>query len=102
MPGKPELLRPICCKVGEGLALELDAGLGGAFAGLEFVQGGFGAVDEGVVINNRGVEGPMSSRRLVSVDEEIRVLDGEGAGPVEQRLLGLLLLAERKSVGRGS
>jgi hypothetical protein len=43
--------------VGEEPALELDPVLGGAFAGLEFVEGGFHAVDEGCVIDDRGVEG---------------------------------------------
>jgi hypothetical protein len=35
--------------------LELDAVLSGAFAGLQFVQGGFGAVDEDFVVDDRGV-----------------------------------------------
>jgi|GEM_PF-5530556 len=43
--------------VREEPALELDAGLGGAFACLQFVQGGFGAVDEAFVVDDRGVEG---------------------------------------------
>jgi hypothetical protein len=43
--------------VGEEPALELDAVFGGAFAGLEFVHGGFGAVDEDFVVEDRGVEG---------------------------------------------
>jgi hypothetical protein len=33
--------------VGEEPALELNPVFGGAFAGLEFVEGGFHAVDEG-------------------------------------------------------
>ena len=47
-------------------SLELDAVFGGAFAGLEFVQGGFGAFEEDFVVGDRGVEAAMSSRRLVS------------------------------------
>jgi hypothetical protein len=43
--------------VSEEPALELDAVLGGAFSGLEFVQGGFGAVGEGFVVDDRSVEG---------------------------------------------
>jgi hypothetical protein len=43
--------------VGEEPALELDAVFGGVLAGLEFVQGGFGAADEGFVVEDRGVEG---------------------------------------------
>jgi hypothetical protein len=37
--------------------LELDTVLSGAFAGLEFVQGGFDAVGEGFVVDDRGIEG---------------------------------------------
>jgi hypothetical protein len=43
--------------VREEPALELTAGLGGAFAILEFVQGGLDAVDEDFVVEDRGVEG---------------------------------------------
>jgi hypothetical protein len=38
-----EVLRLFRAGMGEEPALELDAVFGGAFAGLEFVQGGFGA-----------------------------------------------------------
>jgi hypothetical protein len=38
--------------VREEPALELNPIFGGAFAGLEFVQGSFGAVDEGFVIED--------------------------------------------------
>jgi hypothetical protein len=84
---------------------ELDAVLGGAFARLEFVQGGFGAVGEGFVVEDRGVEGRDEFEEvglaLDEVGEEIGVVRGQGAELVEERLLGLQLLAERPA-GRGS
>jgi len=49
--------------VGEEPALESDAVLSGAFAGLEFVQGGFRAVGKGFVVGSRAA---MSSGRSVS------------------------------------
>jgi len=38
--------------MGKEPALELNPVFGGAFAGLEFVQGGFGAVGEDFVIDD--------------------------------------------------
>jgi hypothetical protein len=43
--------------VREEPALELDVVFGGTFAGPEFVQGGFGAVDDDFVVDDRGFEG---------------------------------------------
>jgi hypothetical protein len=48
--GVRRVLRPICCRVwARNRRLSLDAVFGGAFAGLEFVHGGFGGVDEGLL-----------------------------------------------------
>jgi hypothetical protein len=78
---------------------ELNPVFGGAFAGLEFVQGGFGAVGEGFVVEDRGVEGRDEFEEVGlafdEVGEEIGVVRGQGAELVEERLLGLQLLAER-------
>jgi len=52
--------------MGKEPALELDAVFGGAFARLQFVQGGFGAVDEGFVVDDRGIKGCDEFERLVS------------------------------------
>jgi len=89
--------------MGEEPALELDAVFGGALAHLEFVQGGFGAVDEDFVLDDRGIEGRDEFEEIglafEEVGEEIGIVRGEGAELVEECLLGLQLLAERK---RGS
>jgi hypothetical protein len=86
-------------RVGEKPALQLDAVLGGAFAGLEFVQGGFGAVGEDFVVEDRGVEGRDEFEQiglaLKEVGEEIGILRGQGAELIEEGLLGLQFLAER-------
>jgi len=62
-------------------ARELDAGLGRAFAGLEFVQGGFGAVGEGFVVDDRGVEGRDEFEKVSlafdEVGEKIGVVGGQ-------------------------
>jgi hypothetical protein len=67
--------------------------------GLEFVQGGFGAVDEGFVVDDRGVEGGDEFEEIglafEEVGEEVGILGGQGAELVEERLLRLQLLAER-------
>jgi hypothetical protein len=59
-------------------------------------QGGFGAVGEGFVVDDRGVEGRDEFEQVGltfdEVGEEIRFVRGQGA---EERLLGLQLLAER-------
>jgi hypothetical protein len=52
--------------VREEPALDLNPGLGGAFAGLEFVRGGFAAVDEGFVVDDRGVESCDEVEEVVS------------------------------------
>jgi hypothetical protein len=89
--------------VREEPALELDAGLGRAFAGLEFVQGGFGALGERFVIDDGGVESRDEFEEVglafEEVGEEIGIVGGQDAELVEERLLRLQLLAERK---RGS
>jgi len=68
-------------------ALELDAGLSGAFAILEFVQGGFRAVDENFVVDDRGVEGCDEFEEIglafEEVGEEIGILAGQGSELVE-------------------
>jgi hypothetical protein len=74
---------------GKEPALELDTGLCGAFADLEFVQRGFGDVDKDFVLDDRGVDD--------EVGEEIGILGGQGAELVEERLLGLQFLAERNA-----
>jgi hypothetical protein len=75
--------------VGEEPALELNPVLGGAFAGLEFVQGGFRAVDEAFVVDDRGVEGRDEFKEVGlafnDVDEEIGILGGQGTELVEER-----------------
>ena len=87
--------------VGEEPALELNSVFGAAFAGLEFVQGGFGAVDKDFVVEDRGVEGRDEFEEIGlafdEVGEEIGIVRGQGAELVEERLLGLQLLAERKT-----
>jgi hypothetical protein len=87
--------------VGEEPALELDAGLGGAFAILEFIQRGFGAVDEDFVLDDRGVESRDEFEEIGlgfdEVGEEIGILGGQGAELVEECLLRLQLLAERNA-----
>jgi hypothetical protein len=87
--------------VGEEPALELNPVFGGAFARLQFVQGGFGAVDKDFVIDDRGIEGRDEFEKVGlafdEVGEEIGILRGQGAELVEERLLGLQLLAERKT-----
>jgi hypothetical protein len=61
--------------------LELDAILRGTLAGLEFVQEGFGAVDEAFVVDDRGVEGRDEFEKVglafEEVGEEIGIL-GQG------------------------
>jgi hypothetical protein len=68
--------------MGEEPALEFDAVLGGAFAGLEFVQSGFGAVDKDFVVDDRGVEGRDEFEEVglafEEVGEEIGILGGQG------------------------
>jgi hypothetical protein len=85
--------------VGEEPAFELDAGFGGALARLQFVEGGFHAVDEGFVVDDRGVEGCDEFEEIglafEEVGEAIRVVRCQGAELIEERLLGLQLLAER-------
>jgi hypothetical protein len=50
--GAQDLETDLLQGVGEEPALELDAVLGGAFTGLEFVQGGLGAIDEDFVVDD--------------------------------------------------
>jgi hypothetical protein len=90
--GVRRVLRPICCRVwAKKPALELNAGLGGAFAALEFVQGGFGAVGEGFVVDDRGVADgdEFEEVGLAFVGEEVGVVGGQGGELVEEGLLGL-------------
>jgi hypothetical protein len=79
--------------MGEEPALELDAVFGAAFAGLEFVQGGFGAIDENFVVDDRGVESRDEFEEIglafEEVGEEIGIVRGQVAELVEERLLGL-------------
>ena len=96
------VLSPICCRVwARSRRFELNPVFGGAFARLEFVQGGFGAVDEDFVVDDRGVEGGDEFEEIGlafdEVGEEIGIVRGQGAELVEERLLGLQLLAERKA-----
>jgi hypothetical protein len=59
---------------------------------------GFGAVGEGFVVDDRGVEGCDEFEiglAFEEVGEEIGILRGWGAELIEERLLGLQLLAER-------
>jgi hypothetical protein len=69
--------------VREEPALELDPVFGGAFARLEFVQGGFGAVGEGFVVDDRGVEGRDEFEEVglafEEVGEKIGIVRGKGA-----------------------
>jgi hypothetical protein len=75
--GRLRLPPPICCRgVREEPPLELDAVLGAVFAGLEFVQGDFGAVDEDFVVADRGVE---DRDEFEEVGEEIGILHGQSA-----------------------
>jgi hypothetical protein len=73
---------------------------GGAFAGLEFVQHGFYAVDEGFVVDDRGIEGrdefDQVGLAFDEVAEEIRVVRGQGAELVEERLLGRSWLSAQR------
>jgi hypothetical protein len=68
---------------------------------LEFVQGGFGAVDEDYIVDDRGVEGRDEFKEVgltfEEVGEEIGVVRGQSAELVEERLLRPQLLAERKA-----
>jgi hypothetical protein len=77
--------------VGKEPALELNPVFGGAFARLEFVQAGFDAVDEGFVVDDRGVEGRDEFEEIGlafdEVGEEIGILRGQGAELVEERFL---------------
>jgi hypothetical protein len=85
--------------MGKEPALELDAVFGDAFARLQFVQDGFGAVDEGFVVDDRGIKGCDEFEEIglafEEVGEEIGIVRGQGAELVEERLFGLQLLAER-------
>jgi hypothetical protein len=82
--------------------LELDAILRGALAGLEFVQDGFGAVDEAFVVDDRGVEGRDEFEKVglafEEVGEEIGIL-GQGTELVGS---GCLASSSRLSAQRGS
>jgi transposase len=82
--------------------LELDAILRGALAGLEFVQDGFGAVDEAFVVDDRGVEGRDEFEKVGLAFEEV----GEEIGILGQgtELVGSVCLASssRLSAQRGS
>ena len=84
-------------------ALELDAGLGRAFAILEFVQGCFGAVHENFVINDRGVECRDEFEEIglafEDVYEEIGIVRGQGAELVEERLFGGILRGDAAGGG---
>ena len=86
--------------MGEEPALELDTGLDGAFARLQFVQGGFGAIDEGFVVEDRGFESRDEFKEVGlnfdEVGEEIGILRDQGTELIEEQLLGLQLLAECK------
>ena len=81
--GVPRVLRPVCCRV------------------WAFIQRGFGAVDEDFVLDNRGVESRDEFKEIglafEEIGEKIKVVRGQGAELVEERLLGLRLLAERKA-----
>jgi len=87
--------------MGKEPALELDAVFGRAFTFLEFVQGCFGAIDEDFIVDDRGVEGRDEFEEVglafEDVYEEIGIVRGEGAELVEERLLGLQLLAGREA-----
>ena len=65
------------------------------------MSGGFGAVDERFFVDDRGVEGRDEFGEIglafEEVGKEIGILDGQGADLVEEGLLGLQLLAERKT-----
>jgi hypothetical protein len=82
--------------------LELDAILRGALAGLEFVQDGFGAVDEAFVVDDRGVEGRDEFEKVGLAFEEV----GEEIGILGQgtELVGSVCLASSPwlSAQRGS
>jgi hypothetical protein len=69
--------------VGEEPPLELNPVFGGAFAGLEVVQGGFGAVDEDFVVEDRSVESRDEFEEIglafEEVGEEIGILGDQGA-----------------------
>ena len=65
--GVRRVLSPICCRVwARSRRFELNPVFGGAFARLEFVQGGFGAVDEDFVVDDRGVESCDEVEEIVS------------------------------------
>ena len=87
--------------MGKEPALELNPVFSAAFAGLQFVQGGFGAVDKDFVVDDRGVEGRDKFEQIGlafdEVGEEIGIVRGQGAELVEERLLGLQLPAEGKA-----
>ena len=82
--------------------LELDAILRGALAGLEFVQDGFGTVDEAFVVDDRGVEGRDEFEKVGLAFEEV----GEEIGILGQgtELVGSVCLASSPwlSAQRGS
>jgi hypothetical protein len=77
--------------MGEEPALELDAGLDGAFARQQFVQGGFGAIDEGFVVEDRGFESRDEFKEVGlafdEVGEELGILRDQGTELFEERLL---------------
>jgi hypothetical protein len=62
---------------------------------------GIRTIDEGFVVDDRGVEGGDEFEKVglafEDVGEEIGIVRGQGVELVEERLLGLQLLAERKA-----